>query len=201
MTIATVALPRVVAAPRAAVGRWRGSRRGRMLRHPAPWLGLLLSGLWLQHVRQTAWSSARYEGLLRPSRRCCSGCRWPACRRSAASTCRCRTTRRWVRPPLRSPAARRAALVGLVALVVVAASVWLRCAAGSSSATSRAAPRMRTTPCPSCCSRCCSAASPSPSVRRSCTSCGSAWRRPSSCSFWFLVGGTYWMFNGTSRGG
>ena len=40
MTIATVALPRVVAAPRAAVRRLAWIEGVRVLRHPAPWIGL-----------------------------------------------------------------------------------------------------------------------------------------------------------------
>ena len=105
------------------------------------------------------WASAHYEGLvgcgLAPAAR---ASRWRACPRSAASTCRCPTTRRWT-PTSRS----LARLLGGLALVAAGgarrrarAPSGCGCAAGWSSATSRAAPRTRTTPCPSCCSRCCS---------------------------------------------
>ena len=98
----------------------------------------------------------------------------------------------------RGAAARRGSRSSaLVALWSSAGAVWLGCAAGSRSATSRAAPHTRTTRCPSCCSPCCSAcfavalgAAVVHVVRH---------RLVASIAlflFWFLVGGTYWMFNG-----
>ncbi len=64
MTIATVALPRVVAAPRAAVRRLAWIEGVRVLRHPAPWIGLVLSVGWAISAFDQTWASARYEGLM-----------------------------------------------------------------------------------------------------------------------------------------
>ncbi len=59
----TTAQPRAAASrpPTAELARVEAVR---MLRHPAPWLGLLLSLWWLKGVFEENWASARYEGLL-----------------------------------------------------------------------------------------------------------------------------------------
>jgi hypothetical protein len=36
----------------------------RTVRHPAPWVGILLSALWLQGAAAEDWPSARYEGMV-----------------------------------------------------------------------------------------------------------------------------------------
>jgi hypothetical protein len=60
----TVAPRRVEAPPHAALGRLAWIEGRRMLRHPAPWVGLALSGWWAFDVLDEAWASARYEGLI-----------------------------------------------------------------------------------------------------------------------------------------
>jgi hypothetical protein len=63
MTNLTTAQPRA-AATRPPTSELARVEAVRMLRHPAPWLGLLLSLWWLKGVFEENWASAHYEGLL-----------------------------------------------------------------------------------------------------------------------------------------
>lgn len=64
MTIVKTAQPRLAATPRQALGRLARIEGARMLRHPAPWVGLALSAWWLRDVYDAQWASAHYEGHL-----------------------------------------------------------------------------------------------------------------------------------------
>jgi hypothetical protein len=64
MTTATVAQPRVVTSRRGPVWTLARIEAGRMLRHPAPWLGLALSAWIVFDTFRQPWSGAGYLGLL-----------------------------------------------------------------------------------------------------------------------------------------
>lgn len=64
MTIAAVARPRVSSSPRDAVRALVRIEAARMLRHPAPWVGLLLSVWFGAGVFDESWASAHYTGLV-----------------------------------------------------------------------------------------------------------------------------------------
>ena len=117
--------------PRAAVGQLARIEARRMLRHPAPWLGTGLQRVVAQGVFDQTWASAHYEGLLTCSRRSSSASRWR--RVSAFARERVPISDDAPMEPYRRSLAR---LLGglrwsaLVALVVGAASVWLRLRGG-----------------------------------------------------------------------
>lgn len=56
--------PRRVVAPRPPTVELARTEAVRILKHPAPWLGLLLSAWWAQGTFEQDWASAQYEGLL-----------------------------------------------------------------------------------------------------------------------------------------
>jgi hypothetical protein len=64
MTIATVARPRVGSTSTHALWALVRIEARRMLRHPAPWLGLLLSVWFGVGVFEESWASAHYSGLV-----------------------------------------------------------------------------------------------------------------------------------------
>lgn len=64
MTVTTVAQPRVTTAPSRALRVLALIEARRMLLHPAPWLGLLLSVWFGMSVFEEPWSGARYTGLV-----------------------------------------------------------------------------------------------------------------------------------------
>ena len=64
MTLATESRPRLPAPPRAATGALVWIEGRRMLRHPAPWLGLVLSAWWVHSTYDQPWTGARYTGLV-----------------------------------------------------------------------------------------------------------------------------------------
>ena len=64
MTLVTEAPPRLAAAPRATIGALARIEGRRMLRHPAPWLGLVLVAWWVQNTFEQSWTGARYNGLV-----------------------------------------------------------------------------------------------------------------------------------------
>ena len=126
----TLARPRVPA-PRPPTTELARVEARRVLRHPGPWLGLLLSAWWLQGVAAENWASARYEGLLSAFAPLLLGISMTAV-----------TTFGRERTPLAEDAplgaddrfvARLLAslpLVGLVAVVVGAGAVYLRVSGG-----------------------------------------------------------------------
>ena len=89
----------------------------RMLRHPAPWIGLVLSGVVAaKRVDETSWASAHYEGLLAAIAPLLLGLSLA----SVSAFAREHVPVADEAPlephqPFAGPAARRAALVGLVA--------------------------------------------------------------------------------------
>jgi hypothetical protein len=64
MIVFVAAKPRMQAEPRAAVFALARIEAGRMLRHPAPWLGIALT-CWFAYgsFQDVSWSSAEYHGL------------------------------------------------------------------------------------------------------------------------------------------
>ena len=115
----------------------------------------------------------------RPSPPSSSGCRWRASPPSPVSTCRCRTRLRWSRTAVRWPGCSAGwPSWALMALVVGAGVVWLRVRGGLGLGDEPGHTAHAQYSCPSCCSRCCSPASPWLSVRPSSTWSGRAcWRR------------------------
>lgn len=126
----TVSRPRA-AAQRAPIAELARVEAGRMIRHPAPWLGLLLSAWWLQGVGEETWASARYEGLLTAFSPLLLGL-------SLAAVTTFGRERAGVADDAPLTADRRAVarlvaglpLVGLVALVVAGGTVYLRASGG-----------------------------------------------------------------------
>ena len=103
----------------------------RMLRHPAPWVGLVLSGLWLQGVSETSWASAHYEGLLAGLTPVLLGLSLASL--SAFAREHVAVSDDAPLEPYRRSLARLVggvALVGLMALVVGAGVAWLRLGPG-----------------------------------------------------------------------
>lgn len=123
--------PRRVTAPRPPTLELARVEARRMLRHPAPWAGLLLSAWMVQGATEQDWTSAQYEGFLAAVGPLLLGL-------SLATV----TTFGRGRSPVAEDApvteerrslARLLAglpLVGVVALVVVAAAVYLRMSGG-----------------------------------------------------------------------
>ncbi len=64
MTLVPAARPRTVSSPRGAVGQLARIEGGRMLRHPAPWLGLAGTAWFGSGVFEQDWAAAQYEGLV-----------------------------------------------------------------------------------------------------------------------------------------
>ncbi len=64
MTVATVAQPRVTSSRTPALRALTRLEARRMLLHPAPWIGLLLSVWFGVGVFEEPWSGARYSGLV-----------------------------------------------------------------------------------------------------------------------------------------
>ena len=199
MTIATVALPRVVTAPRAAVRRLAWIEGVRVLCHPAPWIGLVLSVGWATSAFDQTWASARYEGLLTSVSPLLLGV-------SLASVSAFGREHVPVADdaPMSAPARSAArllggvALVGLVTVVVAAVSIWLRVRGGLElgDEPGRTAHAYYTLPelLQSALLACFAVALGAAVVH--------VVRQRLAASialflFWFLVGGTYWMFNGS----
>jgi hypothetical protein len=126
MTIVKTAEPRRDAAPAQAVGQLARIEAGRMLRHPAPWLGLAVSAWWLRDVYEVDWASAHYDGQLTAVTPLLLGV-------SLASVHAFGRERVAVADDAPLEQHRRSlgrllgglALVGLVALVVAAGATWL----------------------------------------------------------------------------
>jgi hypothetical protein len=199
MTIATAALPRVIAAPRAAVRRLAWIEGVRALRHPAPWIGLLLSVGWAISAFDQTWAAARYEGLLASVSPLLLGVSLASV--SAFGREHVPVADDAPMSPAGRSAARLlggAALVGLVALAVAAVSVWLGLRGGlelgdEPGRTAHAyysLPELLQ-PVLLACFAVALGAAVVHVVRQ---------RLAASIAlflFWFLVGGTYWMFNGS----
>ena len=64
MTTTTLARARVSATPRSAVGQLARIEAGRMLRHPAPWIGVALSAWFATVTVVDTWASSAYHGPL-----------------------------------------------------------------------------------------------------------------------------------------
>jgi hypothetical protein len=64
MTIITAARPRVASTPRTAVRELAWIETRRMLRHPAPWIGLAGTGWFAAGVFDQTWAGAHYQGLV-----------------------------------------------------------------------------------------------------------------------------------------
>lgn len=64
MTDISIAAARPRVAARTPIVELARAEARRTLRHPAPWVGVLLSLGWLQGVAGQDWASAHYEGLL-----------------------------------------------------------------------------------------------------------------------------------------
>lgn len=64
MTLVPVARPRTDSTRRIAVGQLARIEGGRMLRHPAPWLGLAATVWFGSGVFDRDWAAAHYEGLV-----------------------------------------------------------------------------------------------------------------------------------------
>ena len=130
MTEQTTTAPALVPSPspgRTAVRQLARLEAGRMLRHPAPWLGVLLTGYWGRESLDADWASADYQGLVAALAPLLLGISLAAMSAFGRQ-----------RVPLAAEApmsqGRRAVaylagglpLVGLAALVVAAATLWLR---------------------------------------------------------------------------
>jgi hypothetical protein len=64
MTIITAARPRVASTPQAAVLQLARIEARRMLRHPAPWIGLAGTVWFAAGVFDQTWAAAHYQGLV-----------------------------------------------------------------------------------------------------------------------------------------
>jgi hypothetical protein len=127
----TSAGPRVDPTGREAIGQLARIEAGRMLRHPAPWAGLALSGWWLHGVSETAWASSQYEGLLTGLTPLLLGVSVASA--SAFAREHVPVSDEAPLEPYRRSLARLLgglALVALVGLVVAAGAVWLRVRGG-----------------------------------------------------------------------
>ena len=126
MTVIEAASPRVAATPAAATSALARIEAFRMLRHPAPWVGLLLSVGWAVDALDETWSGAAYAGLLAASTPLLLGI-------SIASASVFSREQVPIADEAPLPAARRSAarllaglgLVALMAVVVTAGTVWL----------------------------------------------------------------------------
>jgi hypothetical protein len=131
MTTIAVARPRVTSTPRAAVGHLARLEARRMLLHPAPWLGLVMTVWFGSQVFEQNWSSAHYEGLVASLTPLLLGVSVA----SISTFAREHTMVSEEAPvsgPQRSVARLLAglSLVALVAVVIVAGAVWLRARGG-----------------------------------------------------------------------
>jgi hypothetical protein len=125
--------PRAASTQRAAVGQLARIEGRRMLRHPAPWLGLVLSGLFAYDVVGTeqTWEAAHYQGLTAAATPLLLGI-------SLASMSAFARQRQPVSEDAPVAAPERALarllgglpLIGLAAVVVAAVAVWLRVRGG-----------------------------------------------------------------------
>ena len=103
----------------------------RMLRHPAPWIGLVLTVLWARDLGGETWSAERYEGLAVAPTPLLLGISLASL--SAFAKERIPVADEAPLGPARRAAARLLGglpLVGLMLLVVVAGEVWLRLGGG-----------------------------------------------------------------------
>jgi hypothetical protein len=131
MTTSTVARPRVPSTRQAALGQLARLEARRMLRHPAPWAGLALSGWFAVGVFESNWAAAHYQGLVAAMAPLLLGVTVAAvstfCRGQVAVSDDAPVT-----PAHRSSARLLGglALVALVAVVVGAAAGWLRLRGG-----------------------------------------------------------------------
>ena len=133
MTIATPSRPRVSSTPRAGMGALALIEARRMLRHPAPWLGLALSVWfgWDVYAHETTWAAEHYEGLATAVAPLLLGV-------SLASVSSFAREGTPVAEDAPLDAGQRAlarllgglALVAVVALFVLGAAVWLRVVGG-----------------------------------------------------------------------
>jgi hypothetical protein len=131
MTIATTARPRVAERPRTAVWQLALIEGRRMLRHPAPWAGLLLTFWWSYAVFDEPWATARYEGLVASVAPLLLGVSLASVSAFGRELVPVSEDAPMDRP--RRAAARLLgglALVGLVAACVAGAWVWLRVRGG-----------------------------------------------------------------------
>lgn len=132
MTTDVVARPRVPQPARAAVRRLALMEGRRMLRHPAPWLGLVLSVWWAyDSFTGPQWASLRYEVLLASLTPLLLGISLASA--SAFGRGRVAVADEAPVEPARRAVARLAGGLGLVALlaaVVAGAVVWLRIRGG-----------------------------------------------------------------------
>lgn len=131
MTDTTTAARPLVAAGRPATRQLARVEGVRMLRHPAPWLGLALAAYWLTNVFEANWASAHYEGVVTAVTPLLLGVSMA----SVSTFARGRTALADDAPmsTSRRSLARLLAglpLVGLVAVVVAAGAVYLRLTGG-----------------------------------------------------------------------
>lgn len=131
VTTTTASPLRVTAAPRVATRQLAWVEARRMLRHPAPWLGLALSVWWLHDVFGEDWATAHYEGLLTAFSPLLLGVSMA----SVTVFARGRTPLAEEAPLAtgRQSAARLMgglSLVGLVALIVASGAIYLRATGG-----------------------------------------------------------------------
>ena len=131
MTDTTLAPRRPETASRTATGQLARVEARRMLRHPAPWLGIALAAWWGRDALESTWASGHYEGLLAAFASILLGVSVAAVTAFARG-----------RTPLAADAPlaqeRRTvarllgglSLVGLVGVVVVVGAVWLRVTGG-----------------------------------------------------------------------
>jgi hypothetical protein len=126
----SVAPPRV-AAPRPATAELARVEARRIWRHPAPWLGLALAAWWLTGSAAEDWASARYDGLLTAFTPVLLGVAMASVttfgrgRAALADDAPMATSSRSVARLLAG-----LPLVGLVAFIVAAGTVWLRATGG-----------------------------------------------------------------------
>jgi hypothetical protein len=197
MTVA-VAPPRVDAPPRAALGRLAWIEGRRMLRHPAPWAGLVLSTWWAYAVFDETWATARYEGVMASLAPLLLGLSLASVSSFGRELVPVADDAPMDRP--RRAAARLLgglALVGVVAVIVVGVAAWIAALGGLELGDEPG----RTTnahyslpellqPVLLACVAVTAGAAAVHVVRQ---------RLAASIALvvgWFLVGGTYWMFNG-----
>ena len=129
MSTITMARPRVATTPRRPFAALARLEAGRMLRHPAPWVGILLwvVASWSVLASEPTWSSAYYQGLQASAPFLAAGVSVAAA--YAAGRDRARLAEDAPMAADDRGAARLVgglALVALMAVVVAAGAVWLR---------------------------------------------------------------------------
>lgn len=127
----TVARPRLDSTPRAAVGQLARLEARRMLRHPAPWVGLAVTAWFAVGVFDADWSAAHYEGLVAALTPLLLGVTVAA----ASAFAREQTAVSDDAPVDRRQRSLARllgglSLVGMVGLITVGAAVWLRIRGG-----------------------------------------------------------------------